>query len=391
MKVSDTSTELKEYSKRLDDKLKKETVIKEKEISDIKSFYDIKKENTKTIGDENYSNQVAKNNQRLMSASHDYENKLNNYRDNLNSTKETVAKEEILLKSQQVNKNLEFKQQNQANMLEQLEIAKDNQEALITENNNNIHAIAESTRAEKSHLESTASSEINALSTGYNQTAVTNERNYRAVIDNENQKHLAEINIQKEGFKNSNQLSNEKFKRVESEKIKVQNSELTFLENHQKDMINQRQSDFKIRYGNIVKEHTEILDKLKNDFINDAKELTSKYSKEKSITSSRIDDNFYRVEKLNPTVIENEKELNISLEIPAHEKENVHLSAHGRGAKLTLTRKFTDSVKAEDDSINKSTRNELFSKEFKSQGILNSKLITQNYENGVLNFKIQKL
>jgi len=58
---------------------------------------------------------------------------------------------------------------------------------------------------------------------------------------------------------------------------------------------------------------------------------------------------------------------------------------------MTLTRKYTDSLDAEDGSNNKSTKTELYSKEFSTKEILNPKSITQKYENGVLTFKILKL
>lgn len=79
------------------------------------------------------------------------------------------------------------------------------------------------------------------------------------------------------------------------------------------------------------------------------------------------------------------------MNIPEHEKENVHLSVHGRGVKMTLTRKFTDTLEDKDGSVNRSTRNELYSKEFPSKDILNPKLVAQKYEDGVLTYRIQKL
>ena len=107
--------------------------------------------------------------------------------------------------------------------------------------------------------------------------------------------------------------------------------------------------------------------------------------------TNKSDDQFYRIETLTPTVVENEKEYQVSLKVPEHEKENVHLSAHGRGVKMTLTRKFSDSIDQEDGSTSRSTRTELFSKEFPSKDILNPKVVSQKYEDGVLTYKISKL
>jgi HSP20 family molecular chaperone IbpA len=153
----------------------------------------------------------------------------------------------------------------------------------------------------------------------------------------------------------------------------------------------QKQSDFKIRYENLVKEHDTLLTQLKGHFDADVKKMAMESAVQKKAIPNKSDDSFYRVETLNPTMVENEKEYLVSLNVPEHEKENVHLTVHGRGVKMTLSRKFADTIEATDGSTNKSSRTELFSKEFPCKDILDSKQVAQNYEDGVLNFRVKKL
>jgi HSP20 family molecular chaperone IbpA len=153
----------------------------------------------------------------------------------------------------------------------------------------------------------------------------------------------------------------------------------------------QKQADFKIRFDNQSKEHDKILTDIKNKLAEDIRKAQlATETKMKSI-SARSDDPFYRIEKLEPKLTENAKNYFVSLNIPEHEKENVHLVAHGRNLKLTLSKKFEDNVVDEDGTFNKSSKSQLFSKEIATNDLVNPKKIAENYENGVLTFKVDKL
>ncbi|MBC7538304.1 MAG: Hsp20 family protein [Bacteriovorax sp.] len=391
MKVTDNSTELLDYSKKLDNKLRNETIKKETEIDNLKKIYEKKIDATKVEGEDNYVNSIKRNDDLLVGASKNYEDKLNNYRENLEKTQKSISQEENSLKSDHNQKMEGFKDQYLSNMHEQFKSANDNQEALHQETQNNLQTITDKSRAEKIHLDTTARAEINALSSEYNQKGVSTEREYRATLDNDLRAHQADINLQKTELKKVMDKTTEQNKRLETEKAKVQTDELTYLDLHQKDILSQKQSDFKVRYENLVKEHETLLTELKTHFAADVKKMVEQNAGQKRIIANRSDDQFYRVETLKPTIVENVKEYVVSIAVPEHEKENVHLSVHGRGVKMTLTRKYTESMDDKDGSTNRSTRNELYSKEFPSKDILNPKQVVQKYEDGVLTYKIQKL
>ena len=129
---------------------------------------------------------------------------------------------------------------------------------------------------------------------------------------------------------------------------------------------------------------------LSNKFEADAQKLIFATSEDKKILNNKSDDPFYRIDKLNPKLIENDKTVTVQVPVADYEKENVHLSTRGRTIKITLSRKYSDSLNAQDGSLNKSTRSELFSKELPTIDLLSPKNITQFYEDGLLTFKINK-
>ncbi|MDO9181844.1 MAG: Hsp20/alpha crystallin family protein, partial [Bacteriovorax sp.] len=364
---------------------------KEVEIDKVKEFYDKKVDATKVNGEDRYVNTLARNDQLLVGASKDYEEKLLSYNQNLLKTQKEITKEEMALKSDQAQKMESFRDQYQNNIKDQFQTAHNNEVSIQDQTQNNLKTIVEGSRNEQNHAQNLAKTKIDHLSQDFNQKGIAAERDFRATLGNDQSIHEAELKLQRSDLKKIMDKNNEQNKRVEQEKMKTQTAELNYLDNHQKDVILQKQNDFKVRYANMVKEHDSILHELKSHFEADMKKAAIDSSSKKRIIASKGNDQFYKVELLNPTLNENEKEFYVSLAVPEHEKENVHLSVSGRGVKLNLTRKFSDTVEDADGSSNKSTRNELFSKDFPSKDILNSKQVVQKYENGILTFKIQKL
>ena len=392
MKVTDNNnTDLIDYSKKLTNKLRNETIKKEAEIENLKQIYDKRIDATKIEGEDRYINGIKRNDDLLVNASKDYEEKLNNYKENLSKTQTNIAQEENSIRNDHAQKIINYNDQFTNNIHEQLENASNNQEAVHDQAQQSLQTMMDKSRFIKSHMESKATTEVNALANDYNQKGITAEREYRSTLDNDLRNHHTEVEYQKSELKKSMDKTTEQNKRLEAEKNRTQTDELNYLDAHQKDMLAQKQSDFKIRYENLVKEHEGLIEKLKTHFEADVKKMVETNSGQKRIIANKSEDQFYRVETLNPVISENEKEYMVSLAVPEHEKENVHLSVHGRGVKMTLTRKYTDSIEDKDGSSNKSTRNELYSKEFPCKDILNAKLVTQKYEDGVLSYKIQKL
>ena len=389
MKVNDSTAQ--DNLKQLDLRLRNQTLAKEAEIEKIKELFDKKIETAKAVGEENYVTALKKNDDQILMASKDYEDKLNNYRNNLTSTQKNIETEEKILKHNQDDKFVNLKSQSENNIHDLYQNSLNNQEDLQSQAQNSNRMIADKLRSQKLHLESKSMADINAKAQEFNQKELEEERNYQNQLTNNIRNHDQDLTEQKTELQKNTDSSIEKNKRLQNEKIRVQNEELVYLDKHQKDMIQQKQEDFKVRYQNMVNEHQTLLDELKTHLDTDVKKMVSQSADQKKNITNRLDDRFYQIGLLSPNLSENEKEFQVSLKVPEHEKENVHLSAHGRGVKLTQTRKFSDSLESEDGTINRSSRSELLSREFPSKDILNPKMITQNYSDGTLTFKIQKL
>lgn len=390
MKVNETSSGALEYNRNLDDKIRNISKTKEQEIERIKKIYDKKVEGAKAEGEDRYEASLKRNDEIIAGAGIQYEEKLKSYKENLDRTEKNVSQSELALKTDHAEKMKSLKEQFANNVEDEFYRANDTQRSVQDQMETSVQKIQNRSRSEQKHLETEARSYISALGSDYNQKITSEERDYRSRLLADNRTHEEALKNQKSELKAMLDKNMQQGKRLEAEKVQIQKEELTFLDKHQKDMIAQRNADFKVRYEKMVQEHEAILNNLKGHLEADMRNMVESISTQKRMIANKTEDPFYRVETLNPMMAETEKDITVSLKVPEYEKENVHLSVHGRDIKLTLTRKYTDSLESPDGSTNKSTRNELFSKEFMTKDILNPKQISQKYENGVLLFKIQK-
>lgn len=391
MKVNPENSELQDYSKKLDGRLKNETRKKEAELKSVGELYQKKIESAKITGQDQYINSLNQNEELLVSAAQDYENKLKGYKENLGKTQTVLTQQEMSLKQDNMQKIENAKDQHKSNIDEQFRQAQDNQAEINADMKNNVQIITNKSAQEKASVENKAQASVSALAREYSSKNASEERNYRNQLGQDVIMHQEALKSQQTELKNMADKTTEKNKRLVSEKINVQKGELSYLDNHQKDILTQKSNDFKVRYDNIVKEHNQLLAELTNHFEVDVKKMVEQSAVKKKAISNKAEDSFYRIETLSPKIVETEKEFKVSLPVPEYERENVHLSVRGRGVKMTLTRRFADSFEEVDGSINRSTKNELFSREFPSKDLLNAKLVDQKYENGVLTYRIKKL
>lgn len=376
--------------KRMNKSIEKKIESKQAEIKNLDTLYDKKIEMARAEGEDQYLQSLDRNNQRMISDSGVYEEKIKGYQDKLKQVQSTVAKEELNLKTSEKQKLDELKTQLEENFQEQYDNTLQNQREIAESTQAAVKEITAKSKSEKTIMEGNAQFEINALSSGFNQKAANSEKEFRSKLDNDVRLHNAEINTQKEDLKKLMTLDMEKNKRLSTEQNRVNHDQLTFQELHQKDMLAQREKDFKVRYENMVKEHDTILKGLSAKFEADAQQVTASTSTDKKILGDKSTDPFYKVDKLNPKMVEDLKTVTVSVPVAEYEKENIHLSTQGRSIKITLSRKYSDSLNSEDGSLNRSTRSELFSKELNTTDLLSPKNITQHYSDGVLHFKINK-
>jgi hypothetical protein len=395
MKVSkgiqdDRLVDNQEHLKRLNNSLEKKITSKEIEIKKIGELYDTKVDIAKTAGEEKYVDALNKNQKRILDESLHVEEKIENYRDQLAKVHQTVENEKQVLKDNHRINIDNTKAQLDSNFNEQITAAIDSQREIVSNTQNSVKELTTQSKSDKTTLESNAQYEINALSSGFNQKKANSESTFKEQMENDVRLHTAELTRQRNDLQKIMKEDTEKFKRLEEEKTRIQKDQLLFLDKHQQGLIKQRQDDFKTRYEKLVTDNTNILKDLEKNFNADVKKMAEKTAKDKAIYAEKMNDDFYRIDRLNPKMQEGPKEVIVTLPVAEYEKENVHLSTQGRGIKITMSRKYNDTITDASGGIDRSTRSELYSKELTTVDLLSPRGITQHYEDGNLIFKILK-
>lgn len=379
-----------EILKRMNKGLERKIATKEQEIKQVNSLYEKKIDQAKIDGEADFSQGLDINQQRLIGESNLFEEKIKGYQERLKKAQETVTTEETTLKNGHQTRVENMKTQMEENFQDQFANTQEKTRGIQATTQDAIKEISTKSNIERNAIESNSQYQINALSSDLNTKSTNIENDYRSKLDSDVKLHNAEVARQRDELKNVMLVEASKNKRLNDEKSRVAQDQLTYQDKYQQELLKQRDTDFKIRYENTVKEHESILRDISTRLEVDVKKMVEKTTSDKKISENRVEDPFYRVDTLNPKMTEDLKTVTIALPVAEYEKENVHLSTQGRLIKMTLSRKFTDNMTAQDGSVNKSTRGELYSKELKTADLLSSKEITQSYENGVLTFKIKK-
>ena len=195
-------------------------------------------------------------------------------------------------------------------------------------------------------------------------------------------KHEKQLEIDRQARQNhiaENQLK-------QSHKFQIEQEQ----QNFDKNMVSQK-SLFEKKFQDAKLTQKEVLDRIQKKFDEDLKTLSESHAQKKTVHQNKLSDSFYRLTNIEPQITDKEKEYHIALKIPEHEKENVQLTAQGRHIHLGYTRRFNDSITAEDGSKVASNRSETVSKEFNLPDIVDPRKVVQKYEDGKVIFRIAKL
>lgn len=391
MKIENEKLPSYDHLNKLDQELKRKIIQKEAEIKRVDNLYDKKIDDEYKTGEESYINQINLNKERLNSANHEMEQRLKDYSDHLSQTKMDLDRQIKNLEEDNQVKNHELKSQFENNYIEINENARNQEINLSERSKNSMRNIDGKSKDEISKLEDQSRRRIESLNTSYNQKSVDLERDFRTKLAMDIRDHQAELIKSKDEFKKNAEITTEKNKRLESEKLRVQADELKYLDDYHKNLMEQKNKDFKIRFENLSKGHEATLKNIKTKLDEEVYKLQLSTSKDKKLIQDKKEDSFYNIEKLNPRVSDIGNSYVIELEVTPHEKENVHLVANGRNLKLTLNRRFNETIVDENGVIDQSSRNQLYSKEMKVADLLNPKKVESSYENNILKLKIAKL
>lgn len=163
-----------------------------------------------------------------------------------------------------------------------------------------------------------------------------------------------------------------------------------FKINEQQETLTQLDRSFKEKYDSLVANHDLVMNNLKNRFEADLKAELESVANTRSTIEDKNGDPFYSVTKLSPMLAEDEKSYTISLNVPEHERDLVNLAADGRKLKLTVGRRFEERLEGQQGQVDKTVRTEHHTKIFDVGHIVDQRQITQNYQDGLLSYKIMK-
>lgn len=391
MKLNNEAAQSKEHLSKLNSGLKDRIAVKEKEIESINNLYAKKIENQKEINEDQYLATLDQHQQKMAAVAKDYENKLEEYRSNLEKTKTKLSDEETNLKNTNQITLHNTKVNGEERFNDLFKNLEDNQNQMQFENNNKLRLLDDQTKNSITQLKSRSAYETSKLEHAKNLDFAKRQNEFELRSDGLLKDQNNQLRLQEDQFKEVFKKQNAEQQRLADEKTRIYSDRLTYMDNFHQNLMTQKENDFKVKYQNIVKQHEEILKEIQHKFDEEVRSLQNSTSQEKSNITTKSNDDFYRIKTLNPRVSDLGKEVLIELPIPEHEWENVHISVQGRNVKMTVGRKYSDEATDDIGNRNKSSRSELFSREFTVKDLLNSKALTQKYEDGIVKFKIAKL
>ncbi|MBL7665714.1 MAG: hypothetical protein JNM93_11325 [Bacteriovoracaceae bacterium] len=168
------------------------------------------------------------------------------------------------------------------------------------------------------------------------------------------------------------------------------NNEMTTTIERHKQRKDITQKDFEKEYNRLLHEQRNVVNTLDNrtkELIVQGKQYLSK---EKALLSSQAQDDFYHMNKLIPRYVDLGDSYDVYVNVPLHEKNNVNISTKNRDIKISLDRKYNETL--EDDGIvNTSKKVETISTKVRVPDLIDPLAkVTKSYENGVMVFNVKK-
>jgi HSP20 family molecular chaperone IbpA len=390
LKVS-SDQDPKAYLAQKNEGLRDQIVVKEREIAMVKDLYDKKVADQQRIGEEKLYQQYDINEAKLSQEIQQNEERLQELKQSLKDTQ----------------KYLDTEKQN----LNEVYSAKNQDLALYREQNYQAKAI--DAEEETWKIRQQASDSHNELRSDLD-WKIQNARldTQKAIQEAEQRKHetmaqsglTSDDRLRKMGIDHSSAMAKKRLENeldldqeqkhletIKSSRVQQLESELQ-EKSKQYEHLSQRQDmAFQSRYEQLTKEHQELFEttrqKLGQQYDKMVEELTAK----KAQFEAKAQDQFYRVNSLQPEVTEELNSYLVKIKVPEHEKEQVTLSPNGRQLKLNLVRNFQDEQRDESGSLNKAKRSEVFTKIMTVPEIVNPRDVTQRYSDGFLEFRVAKL
>lgn len=372
--------------KKLNKELGNTIEQRQKEIRKTKELYDLKNEQLK-VDQSNAQADIRENfNKEFLDANNEKLRKLEHYQTTLKRDKELMDRErEILtvrndsqMKNMLEEYNQNFRDRYQEAHLRAQKIHDDTQHTLNTMDANTKFEIQESNRLSKMKSDDVVRRNENTLE--------KQRSDYSTLLHQTKIENAA--NLAKEKMRFEKEMR--RIYQLQAGEASVQESthakQLAKKEEFYNRMILQKERGFKNKLAKLIEAQNQVLKNLRDKFQVEVNKVVAEMTKKKAIIQNKGQDSFYQIRRIDPKIVDQGKFYTMKLDIPHHEKEGVTLNASNRELRINFQRKFAGDMVDEFGNLNKSKRNELFTKVIQTEDILDPNGIRAKYNN-----KTQKL
>jgi HSP20 family molecular chaperone IbpA len=381
----------KAYLSHKNEGLRDQIIVKEREIAMVKELYDKKIADQQRIGEEKLYQQYDLNQAKLAEEIQQNEARLEELRANLAQTENYLESERQTLNEVYSEKNQELAQYREQKFQAKTLDAEEETWQIRQEASNALNELRADLdwKVQNARLETQRAiqeAENKKLET-MAQTGISGQDEIRKMgVDHS-------IAMTRQRLENELALDQEKrhLESVKTEREKQLEAELNEKTLQYEHLSSRQEHVFQARYDQLVREHEELFETTRQKLGQQYDQMVEQLTAKKAQFEERSQDQFYRVNTLEPELTEDLNSYTVKIQVPEHEKEQVTLAPHGRQLKLNLVRNFKDEQRDENGSLNKASRSEVFTKIMNVPEIVNSRDVTQRYVDGVLEFRVAKL
>ncbi len=221
--------------------------------------------------------------------------------------------------------------------------------------------------------------EYEELKKGFEKIQADREVKFQKALMKQRDQQLMQLRTESQSHLNKLEIMQNRFKN-EMEKIMVD----------QQNKKQGLQKEFEKDYQGILKDQTQLVNNLDfrtKELIHDGKNMLAR---EKNNVMAKAGDEFYSANKLYPTYTDLGDSYDIMVKVPPHEKESVNIMTKDRLVRISLDRRFDETLE-DNDFTNVSKKIETITSSFDVPEILNSRAkVSKAYLNGTLVFNVKK-
>jgi len=376
--------------KPLIDRQRNLVAAKEREIENVRNYFDAKKETERVSGQKEILDLKDVQQKEILEAVENKTNRLESMRTSLQSDMERLQKERELL-SQQSSLDQEVSiDEARAKQVEMANLAQEKAKEIGQKANQQIADLQKDSQWEIAQSSVQARNKYDDNVRLHESTLADKMREQRVQLATQQIEHNQKLNQARSKYEKdvaqvtrSNVGEKNKREQLYLKELKSQEDQYNYL-------LREKRKQFEQKYSNLEAEHNTVLNRTEERFKQQLNELSQKYTSVRDVASEKKLDPFYHVQRLEHRLENTPEAYLIHLEVPEHEADSVLLSAHERKIKLTFSRRFSERVDGQNGQVDINKRSESFTQEFPVSEIVNSKEITRQYQDGVLTFKIKK-